>query len=97
MDELSRVEFKKKANNMELTLTDGHLPLDVQKKLDNEEKLEAPGIPILPSHRQTAVSPAPETQTPLLKQEATQTPLHPQIQAWLLRRPTATDERGVIP
>ncbi|MBR2653202.1 MAG: FecR domain-containing protein [Lachnospiraceae bacterium] len=40
MDELSRVEFKKKANNMELTLTDGQLLLDVQKKLDKEEKLD---------------------------------------------------------
>ena len=36
MDELSRMEFKKKANNMELTLTDGQLLLDVQKKLDKE-------------------------------------------------------------
>ena len=40
MDELSRVEFKKKANNMELTLTDGQLLLDVKKKLDKEEKLD---------------------------------------------------------
>ena len=40
MDEQSRVEFKKKAKNMELTLTDGQLLLDVQKKLDKEEKLD---------------------------------------------------------
>ena len=40
MDEQSRVEFKKKAKNLELTLTDGQLLLDVQKKLDKEEKLD---------------------------------------------------------